>query len=105
MQTRTRRYSGQRQFFDTLEELGKLMNVKCEVVVDVHIEQPEPRTWEHPGSLGAIEIESVTVTAYCNGDLVLTRSDRNDWFEWLDRVVASKIDEERAIDRLNDEYL
>lgn len=88
------------QVNDTLEELGKRQNACCEVTIDVHIESPERQTWDYPGSPGGIEVEEVTVTEYCNGEVTVKRSDRPDWFKWLDRVVAKRVDQERVIDRL-----
>ena len=102
---RTQASDVKRRIKTTIEECGKRKIADFDVTVDVHIEPPEPRTWDYPGSAASISIERLTVTSYSNADVSIVRGDRLDWFELLDRIAARKVSEEMVIDRLCDENL
>lgn len=50
----------------TFEELGKNLGKTIECVIEVEIEEPEPQTWDYPGSPGGIDIFKVHVTSWDN---------------------------------------
>jgi hypothetical protein len=103
-------------FCDTLEELGKGMDVCVEVEIDHDFELPEKQTWNYPGSPGGIYFCDCKVTEFSfttNGGEELhtiKRDDRPDWFDLLDKIIAKRIEanwaeyEERIGEDLADYY-
>lgn len=81
-----------------LEELG-FGNTTVEVYVGYDISPSEPMTLEYPGCDGEVVMTSWVVMSYTNGDVLVKRAQRPDWFDWLDVVV------ERLMLKNEDVYL
>lgn len=78
----------------TLEELGKGLNGCVEVEIDYDMTPGEAQTWDYPGSPPSVELTDVHVTMYTSDTHHFQRSDRPDWFLWLDKVVEGILDAE-----------
>jgi hypothetical protein len=46
----------------------------------------------YPGCEAHVEIVGVRVMAYCDGEIVMLRADRPDWFVMLDRIAKRHVD-------------
>lgn len=78
----------------TLEELGKGMNASVNVEIEFDLTPGEPQTWDHPGSPTECELTAVHVLCYTSDTCEVLRDERPDWFNWLDLVVESIVEDD-----------
>ena len=50
----------------TFEELGRNMGKAIDCTIWFDVEEPEPRTWDYPGSPGGVAVCDVHVTGWDN---------------------------------------
>lgn len=98
-----------------LEELGKTM-LCVDVELSGHFCPGEPMVRYYPdgsgypGSPDEFEFVSAYVTKAYGEDWILSRRDRPDWFEYLDKCIENKVYadldnfEERCLERMGDAW-
>lgn len=92
-----------------LEELGKNLGIALEVEIDFDVTPAEPQVRYFadgsgdPGCPASFEITNVRVLQYSNDSIVVKRSERPDWFAFLDDVAFNYcLDNERIEERIKD---
>lgn len=75
-----------------LEELGKICGIRIEAEIEYSYSPGDSGSYWEPPEPPQLEIESVTVYEFESDTVELKRTDRPDWFKWLDEIVFSIVE-------------
>jgi hypothetical protein len=71
----------------TFEELGKGMGCGLEVELLLDVDEPEPKTWDYPGSPGGMDVVDAKVTQFLSSTHIIGRDRLGSWAPVLDELA------------------